>query len=264
MLRAHTSTRLLDDIGEQNQYDDRLSVAAIFFIVLAAVALFVVGMIYICSYLRGRHRNNEQVRTKNIVIEMPDEAPTADEETSTLEPIDLVSCEEKDVLDPESTLPDPSDIGRQHAALDVHYCTSACCDVCRQDVVYPSFLTTDPSDTVQKGNETVDDEDIEEPTKINFETGINLANGSNYKDSKSMDGLTAQGKEDPKDDTSNCDSIKTKFSAYGSNGEDRSRDIFMSRSRITPPKGQVRIRITDSDSAVSMEDTKQVSDQRKT
>ena len=181
MLRAHTSTRLLDDIGEQNQDDDGLSVAAIFFIVLAAVALFVVGMIYICSYIRCRHRNNEQVRTKTIVIELPYETPPTDDETLTLEPIDLVSCEEKDVLDPESALPDPSDIGRQHAALDVHYCTSACCDVCRQDVAYPSFLTADqPSDTVQKDNKTVDDEELEEPTKVNFETGMNLANGGNY------------------------------------------------------------------------------------
>ena len=262
MLRAHTSTRLLDNIGEQNQDDDGLSVAAIFFIVLAAVALFVVGMLYICSYIRGRHRNNEQVRTKTIVIELPHEAPSTDDETLTLEPIDLVSCEEKDVLDPESALPDPSDIGRQHAALDVHYCTSACCDVCRQDVAYPSFLTADqPSDTVQKDNKTVDDEEFEEPTKVNFETGINLANGSNYKDSKIIDDLTVQDKENPKDDASNSDSIKTKSSASGSNGEDG--DISKSRSRITPPKGHVRISITNSHSAVSEEDTKQVLDQLK-
>lgn len=74
---------------------------------------------------------------------------------------------------------------------------------------------------------------------------------------------TVQGKEDPKDDASNRDSIKKKSSASGSNGEDRSSDISMSRSQITPPKGQVRISITNSDSAVSEEDTKQVLDQLK-
>ena len=269
MLRAHTSTRLLDDpSSEQNQDNDRLSVAAIFFIVLAAVALFVVGMLYICSYIRGRHRNNEQVRTKNIVIELPDEAPTADEETSTLEPIDLVSCEsefsiqEKDVLDPVSALPDPSDIGRQHAALDVHYCTSACCDVCRQDVAYPSFLTVgQPSDTVQKDNEAVDGEDIEEePTKVDLEAGINLATGSNYEGNNSMGDLVVNDKEEPRDDTSNSDRAKTKSSASGSNGEDGDISILQSLSQITPPKGQVRINITNSDSAVSEGDTKQVLD----
>ena len=261
MLRAHTSTRLLDDIGDQNRDDDRLSVAAIFFIVLAAVALFVVGILYICSYIRGRHRNNEQVRKKSIVIELPDEAPTADEESATLEPIDLVSCEsecsiqEKDELDHESALPDPSDIGRQHAALDVHYCTSACCVVCRQDVAYPNFLTVGyPSDTVQKDNKTVDDE---EPSKVDLEPGINLATGSNYKGNNGMDTFAANDKEDPNDDGSNSDSVKTECSASGSNGEDG--DISKSQSRITPPKGQVRC---NSDSAVSEEDIAQVLDQQ--
>lgn len=263
MLRAHTSTRLLDDTDDQNQNDDRLSVAAIFFIVLAAVALFVVGMLYICSYIRGRHRNNEQVRTKNIVIELPDEAPTADEDTSTLEPIDLVSCEsecsiqEKDVLDHESALPDPSEIGRHHAALDVHYCTSACCDVCRQDVAYPCFLTVgQPSDTMQKNNKIVDDD--EEPSKVHLETGINLATASNYKGNNSIDAFAANDKKDPKDDGSNSDSVETKCSASGSNGEDG--DISKSQSRITPPKGQVRISITNSDSAASEEDMEQLLD----
>lgn len=264
MLRANTSTRLLDGIGDQNQDYDRLSVAAIFFIVLAAAALFVAGMLYICSYIRGRHRNNEQVRAKNIVIELPDEAPTADEDTSTLEPIDLVSCEsecsiqEKDVHDPESALPDPSDIGRQPAALDVHYCTSACCDVCRQEVAYPSFLTVgQPSDTVQKDNKTLD---VEEPSKAHLETGINLATGSKYKGNNSMDIFAANDKEDKKNDGSNSDSVKTECSASGSKGEDG--DISKSQSRITPPKGQVRISITNSDSAVSEEDMAQILDQQ--
>ena len=264
MLRAHTSTRLLDGAGEQNQGDERLSVAAIFFIVLAAVALFVVGMLYVCSYIRSSHRkNNDQVRTKNVVIELPDEAPTADDETATLGPIDLVSCEsecsvvEKDVhvLDPESALPDPSDIGRQHAALDVHYCTSACCEACRQDVVYPDFVSVDQtSNASQEDNKLLDVavSEGEESTKPDPEIGANLATGSNDKGTGGIDDLAVNGKEEPGDSVSKRDSVNSRYSDSGSNGE--VDDI--SQSQISPPKGSVRISVTNSDSADSEENSK--------
>ena len=259
MLRAHTSTRLLDDAGEQNQGDERLSVAAIFFIVLAAVALFVVGMLYVCSYIRSRHRkNNDQARTKNIAIELPDEAPTTDEETATLEPVDLVSREsecsvvEKDALDPESALPDPSDIGRQHAALDVHYCTSACCKACRQDVDFVAVDQT--SNASQEDNKMLDAavSEGEESTKLDLDIGANLATGSNDKGTGGIDDLAVNGKEEPGDSVSKRDSVNSRSSDSGSNGE--VDDI--SQSQISPPKVSVRISVTNSDSADSEENSK--------
>lgn len=171
----------------QNQDGERLSVAAIVLIVLATVALFAVVMLYLCSIVRSRHRRNkDEDQTKDVVIELVDE--TADEEMSTLEPIDLFSCaseysvkEKKHMLAAESTLPDPSDLGRVHHCLDVHHCTSACCDVCRLDITYPRFLALDRQEE-SKRPDGVEERSVESvKLHVDVEADIDLDIGTRDK-----------------------------------------------------------------------------------
>ena len=189
----------------QNQDGERLSVAAIFFIVLAAVTLFVVVMLfYLCSIVRNRHRRNrDEDQTKDVVIQLVEE--TADEEMSTLVPIDLFSCasecsvkEKKDMLDAESTLPDSSDLGRVHQCSDVHHCTSACCDVCRLDIPYPRFLAVDR----QEGSKRPDDveersvESVELPVDVDVKAETDLGIGTKDKSTCKADDPIIADKEE--------------------------------------------------------------------
>ena len=128
----------------------------------------------------------DEDQTKDDVIELVEE--TADEEMSTLEPIDLFSCasecsvkEKKDMLDAESTLPDPSDLGRVHHCLDVHHCTSACCDVCRLDISYPRFLALDRQEE-SKRPDGVEERSVEsEELEVDVEAEIDLDIGAKDK-----------------------------------------------------------------------------------
>uniref|UniRef100_A0A7S0FMC0 Uncharacterized protein n=1 Tax=Minutocellus polymorphus TaxID=265543 RepID=A0A7S0FMC0_9STRA len=265
MLRASTSTRFLDNSDAQNQDDERLSVAAIFFIVLAAVAIFAVGMLYLCSIVRSRRRrrrNKDEGQTRDVVIEPAEES--ADEETATLEPFDLVSCasecsveEKKDVLDTESTLPDPSDLGRQHAAQDVHHCTSACCDVCRPGVPYPSFLAVDRPpirsqeetkrpDGVEEGSVEVVEVDVD--VDVDVEAEIDLAMGSD--DKSKADNLATADKEKPEEAELNSDRVRPRISSSRSTDEGSDAISLIGT-------GGVRISVTNSGSIGSEEGPQQ-------
>ena len=189
----------------QNQDGERLSVAAIFFIVLAAVTLFVVVMLfYLCSIVRNRHRRNrDEDQTKDVVIQLVEE--TADEEMSTLVPIDLFSCasecsvkEKKDMLDAESTLPDSSDLGRVHQCSDVHHCTSACCDVCRLDIPYPRFLAVDRQEWSKRPDDVEERsvESVELPVDVDVKAETDLGIGTKDKSTCKADDPIIADKEE--------------------------------------------------------------------